>query len=55
MEDQGEIVPDHIMANLVQLDEAVTAEISNEELIALMKSMVPTYHAPQEVNDLVRG
>jgi FlaA1/EpsC-like NDP-sugar epimerase len=55
VEEQAEIVPDEIMANLVQLDEAVTKEIGNEELIALMKSMVPTYHAPQEVNNLVHA
>lgn len=55
VEEQAEIVPDEIMANLVRLDEAVTKETGNEELIALMKSMVPTYHAPQEVNDLVHA
>ncbi len=53
IEEQGEIVPDEIMKDLVRLDEAVTRESNNEEIIALMKSLVPTYHAPQEVNDLV--
>ncbi len=53
VEEQGEIFADDIMRDLVRLDEAVTREESNEEIIALMKSMVPTYHAPQEVNQLV--
>jgi len=43
------------MRDLVRLDEAVTMEVGNEEIISLMKSMVPTYHAPQEVNDLVKA
>jgi len=54
VEEQREIAPDEIMKALIRLDEAVTRESSNEEIIALMKSMVPTYHAPHEVNDLVR-
>lgn len=53
IEEQGEIIPEEIMRNLIQLDEAVTQEHSNEEIIELMKSMVPTYHAPQEVNEKV--
>ena len=55
VEEQSKIVPDEIMNNLIRLDEAVTQEFSNEEIIALMKSMVPTYHAPQEVNDKVKA
>ena len=55
VEEQGEIFAEDIMRDLVRLDEAVTREQSNEEIIALMKSMVPTYHAPQEVNDLVEA
>ncbi|MBO5340904.1 MAG: polysaccharide biosynthesis protein [Oscillospiraceae bacterium] len=53
IEEQGRIVPEVIMKDLMLLDEAVTDEVSNEEIICLMKSMVPTYHAPEEVNDLV--
>jgi len=53
VEEQGEINPDEIMQALIRLDEAVTREFSNEEIVSLMKSMVPTYHAPQEVNILV--
>ena len=55
VEEQREIAPDEIMQALIRLDEAVTREFGNEEIIALMKSMVPTYHAPQEVNDLVQA
>jgi len=55
VEEQGQIVPDVIMHDLVRLDEAVTREESEEEIIALMKSMVPTYRAPQEVNELVQA
>ena len=53
IEEQGQIIPEVIMKDLMLLDEAVTDEVSNEEIIRLMKSMVPTYHAPEEVNDLV--
>lgn len=53
IEEQSEIVPENIMRDLIRLDEAVTQEIGNEAVIELMKSMVPTYHAPQEVNDMV--
>ncbi len=53
IEEQNEIKPDAIMDSLTRLDQAVTEPISNEDIIALMKSLVPTYHAPQEVNDLV--
>ena len=55
VEEQSGIDPDEIMRELIRLDEAVTRESSNEEIIALMKSMVPTYHAPQEVNELVEA
>ena len=55
VEEQREISPDEIMRELIRLDEAVTRESSNEEIISLMKSMVPTYHAPQEVNNLVEA
>lgn len=39
-----------IMTSLKHLDLAVTNEIPNEELIALMKRLVPTYRDPDEVN-----
>ena len=53
IEEQDPIVPERIMDHLVCLDEAVSRPVSNKELIQLMKSMVPTYHDPKEVNDLV--
>ena len=55
VEEQSEISPDEILRDLIRLDEAVTRESGNEEIISLMKSMVPTYHAPQEVNNLVKA
>ena len=53
IEEQGQIIPEVIMKNLMLLDEAVTDEVNNEEIIRLMKSMVPTYYAPEEINHLV--
>ena len=44
VEEQGEINPDEIMANLERLDKAVTTEnLKGEELIELMHEIVPTY------------
>lgn len=50
VEQQGEILPNLIMDHLIALDLAVTNGIPDEELIALMKRMVPTYRSPEEVN-----
>lgn len=50
VEQQGEISQSRIMDALEQLDAAITSKIPDEELIALMKRLVPTYHAPEEVN-----
>ena len=50
VEQQGEIDRDAIMDALLELDRAVTEQISNEELIALMKTIVPTYKDPASVN-----
>ena len=50
IEQQQYIDPDEIMRNLQFLDRAVTEEHSNEELIGIMRGMIPTYHAPEEVN-----
>lgn len=55
IEDQAELNPDDIMNGLNRLDVAVTEGSSNEEILALMKELVPTYHAPEEVNGLVRA
>lgn len=54
VEQQEEISPDLIMDDLERLDRAVTEErLSDGELIALMKGMVPTYCSPEEVNRTV--
>ena len=50
VEQQSEIDRDAIMAGLEQLDSAVTLECSNDQMIALMRRLVPTYHSPEEVN-----
>ena len=50
IEQQQYIDPDEIMRNLQFLDRAVTEEHSNEELIGILRGMIPTYHAPEEVN-----
>lgn len=54
VEQQEKIDPKQIMANLEHLDRAVTdPEISDEELIGTLRVMIPTYHAPEEVNRAV--
>ena len=50
IEEQTELDPAQIMADLTRLDEAVTNHMPNDELIALLKSMVPTYRDPNQVN-----
>ena len=50
IEQQTPIEQEQIMADLLQLDEAVTHGYTNEELIYLMRRMVETYHDPEEVN-----
>ena len=51
VEQQQEIDPQQIMEDLEKLDEAVTEEnLSDEALIEMLRSMIPTYHAPEEVN-----
>ena len=50
IEDQTELNPDVIMSGLIRLDVAVTEGASNEEILVLMKELVPTYRAPEEVN-----
>ena len=50
IEQQQYIDPDEIMKNLEFLDRAVTEDYSDEELIGILRSMIPTYHAPEEVN-----
>ncbi len=50
IEEQREIDPAEIMRNLEALDRAVTDGTSNEELISMMRSMIKTYHSPEEIN-----
>ena len=51
VEQQQEIDPEQIMENLETLDHAVTnGDLSDQELITMLKRMIPTYHAPEEVN-----
>lgn len=50
IEQQTPIDQEQIMADLLELDEAVTRGHTGEELICLMRRMVETYHDPGEVN-----
>ncbi len=50
VEQQQEIDSGQIMSNLQRLDEAVTGETPDEQLIELLRGMIPTYHDPAEVN-----
>ena len=50
IEQQQELDPKQIMADLEFLDRAVTEDTPNDELIGIMRGMIPTYHAPEEVN-----
>ena len=50
VEQQQRIDPRQIMDDLMLLDRAVTDGTTDEELIAMMRGLIPTYHAPEEVN-----
>lgn len=50
VEEQQEIRASQILENLETLDRAVTMGSTNEELTALLKSMVPTFYDPDEIN-----
>ena len=50
VEQQQEIRASRILSNLETLDRAIAEGSSNEELTALLKTMVPTYYDPDEVN-----
>ncbi len=51
VEQQQEIDSRQILEDLERLDRAVTEEnLPDEELIAMLRGMIPTYHAPEEVN-----
>ena len=53
VEEQSPISPEQLMEHLLVLDRAVTEENSDEDIIELMKSLVPTYRTPGEVNAVV--
>lgn len=50
VEEQRPITPEEIMGALLILDKTISAESSNDELIKLMRKLVPTYRDPAEVN-----
>ena len=50
VEQQSLLDSEEILRYLEELDEALAAEISDEELIRMMKRMVPTYRDAAEVN-----
>ena len=50
IEQQQEIDPQQIMDDLEYLDRAVTDGTPDGELIGILRRMIPTYHAPEEVN-----
>ena len=50
VEEQDKLSKDHIMECLEELDVAIVNHSSKEELIDLMRKIVPTYKTPEEVN-----
>ena len=50
VEEQRPITPEEIMGALFTLDKMISAESSNDQLITLMRKLVPTYRDPAEVN-----
>lgn len=51
VEQQQEINPKKIMEDLEKLDKAIAVDcLPNQELISMLKSMIPTYHSPEEIN-----
>lgn len=54
VEQQQEIRASRILSDLEMLDRAIAEGSSNEELTALLKTMVPTYYDPDEVNHAVQ-
>ena len=53
VEEQSPISPEQLMEHLLVLDRAVTEDNSDEDIIELMKSLVPTYRTPSEINEVV--
>ena len=50
VEQQEKIDPAKIMEDLEFLDRAVTEDMPKDELIGIMRGMVPTYRSPEEFN-----
>ncbi len=50
VEQQEEIDPQQILDDLRELDRAVSGGAGEGELIALLRDMIPTYRAPEEIN-----
>ena len=50
VEQQQRMDPARIMENLETLDRAVTDKLPEAELIGILRGMIPTYQAPEEVN-----
>ena len=50
VEQQQTISEEEIREYLETLDQALQSEASNEDLIALLRSIIPTYRSPDEVN-----
>lgn len=50
IEEQQLIPPEDIMRGLVALDRCVSDQRPKDELVALMRRLVPTYREPEEVN-----
>ena len=50
IEEQEPIEPEKIMNGLTSLDDLLVRDGTKEELVALMKTLVPTYRDPEEVN-----
>ena len=50
IEQQQDISKDVIMDDLLRLDEAVTRDIPPQDLITMLREMVPTYTSPEEIN-----
>lgn len=50
VEQQQRMDPARIMRDLETLDRAVTDKLAEEELIGILRGMIPTYYAPETVN-----
>ena len=55
VEEQETLSPDRIREGLKRLDRAVTEGASSEDVKALLRQLVPTYHSPDEINGAAVG